>query len=106
MLEALAPATRKQYEKYQNFFHSFMQHFFSLHWFDASPIHVRTFVTFLFKHNKMSLTYIRSFLSGVAYLFKTECVPDPTKEPPVQQILKAYAKVKHQKSTRKHLDIL
>ena len=107
-LGALAVSTRRQYSKYQTFFDSFMKHFFCLSWHQASAIHVRTFVTFLFKHNKLSLTYIKSHLSGISYLFKSHCIDDPTKKHPVMQIIKAYDKLSSANSTRKPIthDIL
>ena len=41
----------------------------------------------------MTITYIRSFISGIAHFYKMKCILDPTKAPPVKQILKAYSKL-------------
>ena len=42
----------------------------------------------------MSITYIKSAISGIAYAYKIRCLTDLTKCFPVQELLRAYTKVK------------
>ena len=103
---AVAPSTLRQYYRYFSFFKAFLKHFFQLSWRNASNQHFCAFVTFLYKHNSLSLSYIRTHLSALSYFYQLHYDVNPVFSFALRQLLKAYQKLdRHRKKkTRKPID--